>query len=87
VSALFFVVLLAHSQLRQELPGAGLVYFEYLYFLMYVTLLVVAISAHHASTMPRGSGMLDRYGENLVSKLAFWPLLLGAVLTVTLVAL
>lgn len=87
VSALFFVVLLAHSQLRQELPGAGLVYFEHLYFLMYVTLLLVAVSAHHASTMPRGSGTLDRYGENMLSKLAFWPLLLGAVLMVTLLAL
>jgi hypothetical protein len=31
--------------------------------------------------------MLNRYGENLLAKLAFWPLLLGAVLWVTVVAL
>ena len=86
VSALFFVVLIAHTRLRQELPGAGMVYFEYLYFVMYVALLAVAISAHRAVTAAPGAGRLSRYGENLPAQLAYWPALLAAVLVITVVA-
>ncbi len=87
VSALFFVVLLAHTQLRQELPGAGLVYMELLYFLMYLVLLAVGISAHRTATIGAHAEFLSTYGENMLVKLLYWPTLIGAVLVVTLIAL
>ena len=87
ISALFFVVVLAHIQLRQEFPGAGVVYFEYFYFLMYLVLLAVAINAFVVSTRPAREGALGELGDNLVMKLAFWPVILAAAVVVTALAL
>jgi hypothetical protein len=86
ISALFFVVLLAHIQLRQEFPGAGVVYLEYFYFLMYLVLMAVGINAFLVSTRGANSGWLSELGDNMVMKLAYWPGILATVVVVTAVS-
>lgn len=87
VSALFFVILLSHIQLRQEFAGGGVTYLEYFYFLMYVVLIAVACNAFLTSTRPSRDGRYIHTGDNLTFKLAYWPALLGASVLITLLVL
>lgn len=87
VSALFFVVLLSHIQLREQFAGAGIVYLEYFYFLTYITLLVVAINTYTVSHSQPGSGLLATYGDNMVVRLLYWPALLSGAVVITAIAL
>lgn len=78
-SALFFVVLLAHIQIRQEFPGSGIIYIEYFYLAMYTALLGVAMDAY-LFTHDKYSKQFKfiHLEDNLIPKLIFWPTLLGA---------
>lgn len=78
-SALFFVVLLAHIQIRQEFPGSGIIYIEYFYLAMYTALLGVAVDAY-LFTHDKYSEQFKfiSYEDNIIPKLIFWPTLLGA---------
>ena len=86
VSALFFVVLLSHIQLRQEFAGAGTTYLEYFYFVMYLVLIVVAVNTYVIAGIEPDDGPPSR-PENAAMKLGYWPALLGALLVITLLAL
>ena len=82
-AALFFVVILAHTSLRQSLASPTLVYLEYYYFVMYAAFLGVSINAIIvASDLPH---RVIRVGDNLVARLLFWPMLSFALLVTTLV--
>lgn len=83
VSALFFVVLLSHIQLRREFSGAGVTYLEYFYFVMYAALVAVSVHAFAVSTTQS-----DHRAEQMgaVMRQAYWPALLGALVVVTLLA-
>ena len=84
-SALFFVIVLAHIQLRQLLPGAGVVYIEKFYFLMYFVIIAVVADAYLFS---KGHPLrLVLYGDNLIPKVTFWPVLLGVMVAITLSSL
>jgi len=81
-AALFFVVILAHTSLRESLASPTLVYLEYYYFVMYAAFLGVSINAIVvASDLPH---RIVRVGDNLVARLLFWPLLSLALLLTTL---
>jgi hypothetical protein len=86
-SALFFVVMLSHISLREQFSGAGVVYMEYFYLMMYFILLVVAIDAYcfteKCVTQQSSAEDLD----NIYSKLLYWPLLLGISVIITYIAL
>jgi len=84
VSALFFVVLLAHIQLRNQFAGSGVVYIEWFYFLMYVTLLAVAVNTYLVTAPWTADKRLVAYGDNLLPKVAYWPFLIGAMVAVTI---
>ncbi len=82
-SALFFVVLLAHIQVREQFAASGLVYIEYFYLIMYGAILVTALNAYIFSL---GQGHLGRwlqYRDNLIPKLAYWPSVTWALALVT----
>lgn len=84
-SALFFVVLLSHLQLREQFAGSQIVYMEYFYFLLYG--LLVAGSAYsylYAAREVRWIGFLH-HQDNLVVKLIYWPVVLTAMVLITLV--
>jgi preprotein translocase subunit Sec61beta len=73
-AALFFVVLLAHIQLRNELQAQEIVFLEYSYFLVYLALLLTAL--HTFLFFKSGVDFrLVQYRDGLILKLAYWPLL------------
>lgn len=87
VSALFFVVLLSQIQLRQQFAGSGVVYLEWFYFLMYVALLGVAINTYLVGAGWSSRWRILTYGDNLVAKTTYWPLLIGSMALITLLTL
>jgi len=85
-SALFFVVVLAHIQLRNILNVPAVLYLEYFYFTMYLTLLATSVYALAFTSRTYVPDWVRR-DDGLIIKLAFWPLLYGISLLVTVVAL
>jgi hypothetical protein len=72
-SALFFVVLLAHMQVRDQFAGWSAVYIEYFYFLVYVFLVLGAAYAYLFADKHAGFlGFLYKR-DNLALKVGFWP--------------
>ena len=86
-SALFFVVILSHIQVRSEFKGSGLVYIEYFYLILYAYLILVALNAWVLSNTPEYSGSLLVWRDNFIVKLLYWPVLLWAMLIVTWILL
>lgn len=87
VSALLFVVILAHIQLREQFPGSIIVYLEYFYLVMYFAIVLVALKAFlFAYGRAHGIAVLY-YRDNFFSKVAFWPLVLGSLTAVTVASL
>lgn len=84
LSALFFVVLLAHIQLRTQFAGSGVVYIEWFYFMMYVVLLGVAVNAYLVSAPWAENHRFLAYRDNLIAKTTYWPVLIAAMVIITL---
>ena len=84
-SALFFVVIIAHIQLRREFLGSGLVYLEYFYLAMYIVILAVTLDAYLVSVGCQAR--LLRYRDHLIPKLIYWPILFGSGAIITWLAL
>ena len=82
-SVLFFVVLLAHIQLREQFAGSSIVYMEYFYFLMYALLVVAAANTYLFSMRAIPSLKFIHYRDNLIPKLLYWPVLLLCMIAIT----
>ena len=85
-SALFFVVLIAHIQLRQQFAGSGIVYIEYFYFLMYALLVMTAANTYMFCMKSAPWLKIIHYRDNLIPKVLFWPIVLGGMVVLTLVS-
>ena len=84
VSALFFVVMLGHIQLRESLAGANIVYLEQYYFVIYLTILLIPLNIFIFSFgLDKGPLRLLHYDHNLIPKVAFFPLVTGAFFLIT----
>ena len=83
-SALFFVVLLAHIQLRQQFAGSGIVYIEYFYILMYVLLVLATANTYLFSIRPKRWCDFILYQDNILVKVGYWPVVLGCLILITL---
>ncbi len=83
-SALFFVLLIMHVQLRDELSTNSIVYMEYFYLVSYITILMITVNAILFSWDPPIKFVA--FKDNLIPKLLYWPVLLTwfFVLTVLL---
>ena len=86
-SALFFVVLLSHIQVRSMFAGSGLVYIEYFYLIMYGMILAAALNAYLFSLKSLENLWFLHYRDNYVAKVTFWPLMLWTMLIVTWIML
>lgn len=86
-SALFFVVLLAHIQVRQMFAGSGLVYLEYFYLIMYAIILLTALNAYIFSLRESRYFKLIHYRNNFVPKVAYWPVVLWMMAIATWIKL
>ena len=85
-TALLFVVMLAHIDLRREFEAGGLVYLEYFYLITYAAVLSVSLDVYLFSS--RTGGRLLKYlhvDDNLLPKLVSWPGLLMFLAVVTAV--
>lgn len=82
-SALFFVVMLAHIQLRERFSTAGVVYIEYFYILMYGILVAATANTYCFSVRSPRVLKLLWYRDNLLIKVAYWPVLLLAMTLIT----
>lgn len=86
-SALFFVVMLAHIQLREQFAGASIVYIEYFYILMYALLVAATANTFLFSINATRWGKLILYNDNIIPKVAYWPVVLSALILITLMVL
>ncbi len=84
-SALFFVVLLAHIQLREQFTSARVVYLELFYFTIYLAILGVTINQYLFTTGGEGRLVaLVQHRDNLIAKVSFWPAILLVLTIITL---
>ncbi|NEQ71363.1 MAG: hypothetical protein F6K21_38975 [Symploca sp. SIO2D2] len=89
-SGLFFVVLLSQVQIREQFAGSPVVYVEFFYPLMYITLLGVSVNSFlffHSNKENNLVLQWINYEDNLIPKLLYWPLLLGSATIVTTLVL
>ncbi len=88
ISGLFFVVLLAHIQLRERFAASGIVYIEYYYLLMYVLMLLVTLNAFMISLNSQSPFLqLLIYRDNAPAKLLYWPFSLAVIAVTTSIIL
>jgi hypothetical protein len=80
-AAFFFVVTITQAQMRDALEVSNLIYLDYFFFIIYLVLLGVSINSILFTRTD--SFRLLEYRDNLIPKMAFWPLLLGTLLAVT----
>ena len=78
----FFVLIIAHIQLRNSIETPGLTYLESLYFIMYLMLAIMATSV--LLYIKTNKFPLLEYKHNLIFKLSFWPILLISFYLITL---
>ena len=83
-SALFFVVMLAHIQLREQFAGSGIVYIEFFYILMYLLLVLATANTYIFSMKPKRGYGLILYRDNILVKVGYWPAVLGCLILITL---
>ena len=83
-SALFFIVLLAHIQVRQQFLDSPIVYIEYFYLIMYIFIVLCALNFYALSMGNENGSNLILYRDNLISKVAFWPLLIWMIALATI---
>jgi len=81
-AALFFVIAVVHTALRDDAAAIGLTYLEYFYILLYLMVVFVAINTFIIVRRPKSP--LVRFERNLASKLLFWPVVLIVMLIATL---
>lgn len=76
-SALFFVALLSHVELRSHIGANELIYMEYFFIVAYIMILIVSVNSILFSW---GFNItIIQYQDNNIPKLLFWPVL-GALL-------
>ena len=83
VGSMCFVIIFSHISTRGRIPTQEIFYLEYFYFVIYIALLWVPISA----ILFVGGSKLSfiQYKGNFLSKLLYWPVILGALFTITLI--
>lgn len=81
-AALFFVVAIAHTALRDSIAAVGLTYIEYLYILLYLA--IILVTANTFAVVKRPNLWMVRYHNNQLIKLLYWPAINGTLLIVTL---
>ncbi|MFL7839115.1 MAG: hypothetical protein ACK2T4_05470 [Candidatus Promineifilaceae bacterium] len=81
-AALFFVVAVLHTALRDNAAAIGLTYLEYFYLLLYVLTLFVAFNSFLVVKFPYLP--IVSIGNNLIAKLLFWPIVVSFMLLATI---
>jgi hypothetical protein len=83
-AALFLVVAITHNGLRDAIAITGVVYLEYYFILLYLTILATSINA--IMWAAKIQLPILTYRNNLAIKVMFWPAFLGIGLIFTLLS-
>jgi len=83
-ATLLFPALIAQVNMRSKIDANQIIYIEYLYFVLYLAILGVAANAVLFTLKTDGFAQVR---DNLIPKLIFWPIILGACFGVSLVFL
>lgn len=86
-AALFFVVMLAHINLREQFAGASIMYIDYFYILMYASVVVAAVNTYLFSIRTPPWSRFIIYEDNIIPKVAYWPVIFGILIIITLVVM
>ncbi len=81
-AALFFVVAVIHTALREQIAAVNITYMEYIYILLYLAIIAVAANIFIVARFPNWA--IVRYRNNLIPKALYWPVFAGVMLVVTL---
>lgn len=79
--SLMFVTILGHNALRVALNTSQIIYLEFFYFVVYLTILAVAVNSILINS-GRG-GRIIQHGDNLIARLSFWPVVTGVGFLIT----
>jgi hypothetical protein len=79
---LLFVAVFSHIGARQKIAAQEIIYLEYFYVVMYFAILWVAVNSILFVRWPKSKFI--QYDKNLLPKVLFWPVVLGALWLVTL---
>lgn len=81
-AALFFVLIVSHSSLRANIPTDSIIYLEYFYLIMYLAILGVSLNS--IAFASRVEIPFIDAKDNLYVKVLYWPVIMGALLVITL---
>ena len=82
-AGLIFIVIVDQIAIREEVAAGGLIYFDYFYFVVYFYIFLIAVIALMLLNDTPTPNFL-KYKENFITKLLYWPSLLGLLLILTL---
>jgi hypothetical protein len=82
-SGLLFAVILKQNQIRTGVGTQGLTYIETIPIILYGVIVVVVLNAILVAS-PLNVRLI-RHRNNLIPALAYWPVVLGLLLAVTLI--
>jgi len=81
-AALFFVIAVIHTALRDQIAAVNITYMEYIYILLYFAIIAVATNIFIVARYPDWT--IVQYRNNLIPKMLYWPIFAGVMLVVTL---
>jgi len=82
ISALFFIVVISHVDVRTQFPFEDLIYIEYFYLILYISMAwIVLASFVQYREGPLWSKIFAN--DSLILKLSYWPVLLSAICLTT----
>jgi len=79
---LLFVAVFSHIGARQKIAAQEIIYLEYFYIVMYFAILWVAVNSILFVRWP--ASKFIQYDKNLLPKVLFWPVTLGALWLMTI---
>ena len=79
---LLFVAVFSHIGARQKIAAQEIIYLEYFYIVMYFAILWVAVDSILFVRWPQSRFI--QYDKNLLPKVLFWPVTLGALWLMTI---
>lgn len=85
-ATLFFVIILAHIQVRKQFSGDGIVYIEQFYFIIYSVILLLSLDVYFFSTnCDKDRRGPISYNDNFIPKVLFWPAIISAITIATVI--
>ena len=80
-ATLLFPIMFAQISLRSKISASGIMYMEYFYFISYAVILLVIANV---LVLTHSEDNVVHRNDNMISKILYWPMLMGAFFTVSL---